>query len=387
MRIDSLKQTKKDMAKKERQIIRKGEKNIKNLQNQYKKRTQAIKTQGELNLIKQSAQNEQSLKSDLIRHENALEKLNKSLKEGRKAVETEKQFIKKKFQEAIEENQRKQQKKLLKQKEIFSKKIDQGEREARKIEGQLTQDRSEKLKDLNFETRSLIRDRNSRNSQALYRQRHNFERERIRSLDKFQERILLDKIFQQNKILSQKNEYDLKLKDLKNQFEFQKNLQKKQFHQDVQTADKDFKKKYTHILKNHRENILNLTQRTQNDLLKLKKSLADQKTPALQKKDDPFYHIKLLRPIIENHKDHYTVTLEVPEYEKEFVKVSGKERTIRITHSRRFEDGLKGENGSLNSYKKYESYGRVFTLKDLIDPTKIKQTYKDGIMTFSIMKR
>jgi HSP20 family protein len=83
--------------------------------------------------------------------------------------------------------------------------------------------------------------------------------------------------------------------------------------------------------------------------------------------------------------NEFMVKAEIPEVNKEDVKVSVDNGVLTIQGERKQEKEEKGKKfHRVERY--YGSFARSFTLPDNVDETKVKATFKDGMLTLQIPK-
>ena len=150
--------------------------------------------------------------------------------------------------------------------------------------------------------------------------------------------------------------------------------------------DQDFKIRYEKMSQDHTEILKTLSEKFEADVRKVVEKTSSEKKTIEEKSSDPFYRVETLKPkMVEDQKD-VTVSINVPEYEKENVILSAQGRSIKIAVARKFSDIVTGDDGSLNRATKSELYSREFNAKDLLNPREITQTYADGVLTYKIKK-
>lgn len=88
--------------------------------------------------------------------------------------------------------------------------------------------------------------------------------------------------------------------------------------------------------------------------------------------------------IIENEAE-FVVRMEIPEVNREDVKVTVDNGVLSIQGERRQEKEEKGKTFHLME-RQYGSFMRNFTLPDNVDPNRIKATFKGGLLTLQIQK-
>ena len=88
---------------------------------------------------------------------------------------------------------------------------------------------------------------------------------------------------------------------------------------------------------------------------------------------------------IRETKDGYRVELELPAVERKDVRIELQERTLRVSGERRFAD--EQEHGRLQrKERRYGKFARSFRLPADADPSAVRATAKDGVVTIDVAK-
>ncbi len=88
---------------------------------------------------------------------------------------------------------------------------------------------------------------------------------------------------------------------------------------------------------------------------------------------------------IEEVKDRFEITAELPGLKKDDVKIEVKDRVLTLTGEKKVENEGKDRNVYLYE-RAYGRFCRTFTLPDNVDDDKIEAEFKDGIMKINIPK-
>ena len=118
----------------------------------------------------------------------------------------------------------------------------------------------------------------------------------------------------------------------------------------------------------------------------IKEQQIDTKTVLNHRSQDPFYQMLDINPQIEDLGKEYLISVKVPEHEKEGILLTPSERKIRVSFSRRFEDRIPTSQG-FNQSGRNENSLQEFTVQDILDTTKVTQTYSDGVLMFKVAKK
>jgi len=148
----------------------------------------------------------------------------------------------------------------------------------------------------------------------------------------------------------------------------------------------DFKVRYENMVKEHEAILSQLKSNLETDMKKMVESSATQKKDISSKVGDSFYRIETLNPSVIESEKELTVSLKVPDYEKENVHLSVHGRDLKLTLNRRYTDIMEATDGSTNRSTRNELFSKEFTSRDILDPKHIGQKYDKGILTFKIQK-
>jgi HSP20 family molecular chaperone IbpA len=103
------------------------------------------------------------------------------------------------------------------------------------------------------------------------------------------------------------------------------------------------------------------------------------------KSADPFYHLTHTKAQVEETDSHYIVRADVPEHEKDNVKILVKDDKVIVNGQRRFEDRVKDENSQIAT-NSYQTYREIIPLEHPVREKHIHQSWKDGVLTLRIPK-
>jgi HSP20 family protein len=92
-------------------------------------------------------------------------------------------------------------------------------------------------------------------------------------------------------------------------------------------------------------------------------------------------------PLVDISEDEqqYLIKAELPEVNKEDVKVTAEAGALTIMGERRFEKEEKGRKYH-RIERAYGNFGRTFSLPDDVSPNKVTAEFKDGLLTVHLMK-
>lgn len=148
----------------------------------------------------------------------------------------------------------------------------------------------------------------------------------------------------------------------------------------------DFKVRYEKMVQEHEAILNNLKGHLEADMRNMVESISTQKRMIANKTEDPFYRVETLNPMMAETEKDITVSLKVPEYEKENVHLSVHGRDIKLTLTRKYTDSLESPDGSTNKSTRNELFSKEFMTKDILNPKQISQKYENGVLLFKIQK-
>lgn len=88
---------------------------------------------------------------------------------------------------------------------------------------------------------------------------------------------------------------------------------------------------------------------------------------------------------LEEHKDKYVAVLECPGLEKEDFDIEVSDDTIKVKAQRK-EESKKEEKDFAYHERSYSSFYRSFALPKQVDSSKVKASYKNGILSIELPK-
>jgi HSP20 family protein len=92
-------------------------------------------------------------------------------------------------------------------------------------------------------------------------------------------------------------------------------------------------------------------------------------------------------PVVDISEDdqEYRIKAELPEVNREDVKVTAESGTLTIMGERKFEKEEKGRKYH-RVERAYGSFGRSFSLPEDVSPAKVSAEFKDGVLTVHLVK-
>jgi HSP20 family molecular chaperone IbpA len=202
----------------------------------------------------------------------------------------------------------------------------------------------------------------------------------------------------QQKVLTDKSEYGKELSDMerdhagkliyeKSTFEKQLEMQRKLYAQLMLQEREGFDSKLKSIVNQQNETINNISEKTAKHINNVKQSASDQLAFYQTRSGDPFYQTGLLNPEVIEEPQNYVIKIKVPEHEKDNVILHGDNRELRLTLTRRTQEEVTMSDGSLNKSNRSEVFIKKIPVKDIVDTSRLKQNYQNGMLSFNVPKK
>jgi len=356
---------------------------VKKFQQEQLKNT---KHQGELDYQAAIEQNNQKLNLAQLDYESKLLSIKEKLDQSQNFIEAKEHQLKNDHHKKME--QEKNQHKI----EFLNIQDDNRESMARHKD---KMNRTiEKLEQESLDERKNIENKNQNQLSFLAT---TFEQKSIDEEKNFRNKLGVDlqihrDLLKQNQDQLKKSLYDTQnknkyLAEEKNKSMMEERAFQERFHKNLLTQKQnDFNTKYNQLT-TETEKILNDIEFKSNQIVNKAKSELSQKLNSLETKSkDPFYQIEKLEPQITEKLNHYEINLPVPKHEKEDVHLSINGRKIKLTYSKKFNEHVTDEFGSINRTSKGHLYSKELNVDHLLNPKNIGEKYSDGILSFKVAK-
>ena len=157
--------------------------------------------------------------------------------------------------------------------------------------------------------------------------------------------------------------------------------------QKKKTKQLNFETEYQKQYQDH-ENLINTLMKNKE---KIVKEFTDELTQkfeiGISKNEDDFYEFTTLEIDINEapEKDGYTISIPVKEHEANKIKMAGEGREIRVTMEREYKNTL-SENNETDMMSKVQTMTAKRNVEDILDPQTVSKQYKNGRLTFTILK-
>jgi DNA repair exonuclease SbcCD ATPase subunit len=354
--------------------------------NEHKKQVETEKINHHYKLADLRTQNEQKVLDELERKDKVLSDLNQRVDKTRDITDKEVQNLKQIHLNRIEEREKDFEEKFRKRKTDNNRTLEDQHEHLDKNMRKMNTDYSDRERNQIIDHKYKLREMSRRNQQEFEKMSTDFRKIRDSRSVKFQKALIKQREEQVKQLEEEKQKHIefMRIHQQRFQDEMSKLIQKQKQVKD--TTQKDFENDYKRLLTEQRTLIDTLDQQTKELVTKGKMDLSKEKVLLNSQSQDKFYSMNKLFPKYRDLGDSYDVYISVPEHEKNSVNIMTKNRMVRISLDRRYDETL--ENGPVtNSSKKIETITTNFEVPDILDPlSKVRKTYKEGFLVFNIKK-
>lgn len=272
--------------------------------------------------------------------------------------------------------------------------IEQAHQESRELIDQTR----ERIQQLRFETDQNINNRNYEAQQRLQQISNQNELEIARMNDHY-DRIKQETIKEhQNFLQNEQRQLDRELQEIERhkhntqnkdaQFSADYIRQRREYYQEkMNESDQHFQRRFQDLQNEQRQLLTRTLEEFSKQINDVINDYSQTKKSIETKQHDSFYKLTKLEPLLSDHGDHYILTLEVPEHEKDNVILNAYNRNIKLSLTRSHSEVLRNEEtNSVNRSKRSEVFIKEFPSEDILDPRGITQSYEEGLLHFKIMK-
>ncbi len=388
MSIDSINTNKqyKSINNQIKHKIQQRESELKRLDDYYDSKSANLRDEGLTKLYERRNQNNNALINASQTHQEKMENYSKSISDIQNKLNQEKQSLKSSQRDSIKglDND-------------FSLKIEKKYEDTNNYAKDIDNKNKNYLNSLNQQSNNDIRIAERENDHKIQIKSQEFERE-IKNAEKNYERELRRSMLEMEKensseisnnkatvhALHQKQELDR----VKQQQIHEKLVaQNKMFYDKlIKQNSKSFAQKIQTLQDDQQLLMSRIYKRFNTDIQEMLQAHSKIKNNMVSREDDSFYQVTEIHPKVQERENDYLISLEIPEYEKEFVNFNANLRKLTISLARRSNGSLEKENGDKLNSKKSEIIEKQFNVDQIIDPTKVTQNYSDGILTFKIAK-
>lgn len=368
----------------QRNLISSREKEINKLDKMYEERKAHERYNGEAELLDIRDHHEAEIAEQLVQKQERLSNIKTSFDESKRKLDQEQQLLSKNNQEKIQDLNT-----------VYENKYNDTFEKVNSIAADINTDTQDTIRRLETENLERI-------SQATFNNKIQADEKSIENDRKLMGQEKTHQIQQKSaeKSYARKNaelmmEHESELLNqnykLKSQRKELENIQTAEMqnmtaqHKDLLIQeDKSFKEKYQNISKEHQSILDRIKSKFTNQINSLINSQMKFKANIENKDENGFYSITALEPEIIKLDGAYQISLEVPEYEKENVRLTAQGRNLAITLTRKFSDSVQAEDGTRNQSSRSEVFSKKIPTEDLLNSKEVTQSYNDGVLTFNV---
>lgn len=365
----------------------KANKDLQKIQKRFNEAAKKIRAEGENRLdserVKQSVR--LARQADISR--DRLTELQNRTNTVRKKVETETTDFKKNQDALRYSYQIDNEQKIAQNEERFKEQLSDINENFSKTNERLNFETTTNLKRMKEQFDEQLQTQETKNLGELRNSQTDFRKKFTSQRDKFDKELINQSIQGAKRIEDVKREYQTKNDQIKTLNEDKIKKNRAFYKQTLLEMDKTFKAQFQKMNAEHQAFLKNQKESHEKEIAAIKNAQSKKKTFFVERATDPFYKSTTLTPIINEKEKGYEIKVKVPAHEMGMVRLTGDDREIILSSSRRFEERVTDESGSVSESKKYETMNRTFKVNDIIDESTIKQSYKDGVLTFTIAKK
>jgi HSP20 family molecular chaperone IbpA len=242
------------------------------------------------------------------------------------------------------------------------------------------------IQDLDFKSK-LRADSKSRENNINLKQQETTHSIQQKTTSDSYERRMAEAVSEHENKLSDQNHRQLVERKERDKFHTLEMKNKEVHHKELMKQENiSFKQKYDNMVKNHKSILDRVKERFNNQVNSIVKDQMQYKKNITQKGGDEFYKVSSLNPTITEDLTGYNLSIQVPDHEKENVRLTAQKRDITISLTRKFKDEVKEENGHVNKSKRSEVFTKNLQTQSILNSRSITQSYNDGVLTFRIAK-
>lgn len=350
----------------------------------HQKRVNDIKNQNEIELINIKSQFENKRAQEIKRNEEVLEKLKKNVEETKKVTSREIQNLQDTYQKRKDGIQQDFEDTYTNLKATNSLKLQDLNEEAKVDIQKLNRKVAFEKNEIESSARSEQRIAQNSYKTQIQSDKNNYFKEVVSQQDKFQEALLNQKKNNKKQLVTEERKHQ---KIIDNSQKQHLTMMEKLRNDSINKRDlklSHFEKEYNNLNDKNEKLLQKLIGKKEKIIHHLQKDLLYEYKLGLEKYNDPFYDFGKLDPIITTKDKSYEIAIPVPVEDSSHVSLKGEDRTLTLTFERRNDFSKDEDNGSLNTVKKFESYVSKIPVENIVNPSTLKKSFKDGMVVFNI---
>lgn len=374
----------KKLNKKLQNEIQSRQKEIKDVQAHYNIRLESKRNLNNEELSEQKEVHANELKKAIDEKNRKLSDIKANLEQNRKILDQEKQTLQTVHRENIDDIKIRQENQLQntlfkafdKQRELSDKVTSETE----KLNLEADQDiaiHNLKMKD-RIDRNEFSQDLKLRKSQQNFEVKTAVQDENFRQLQTQQETTHRNEM---NELLKEQQIEQMAREGI---YKGQMQRMKKQHSQNMKQTDESYKIALGKLIKNHQSAMDNMKSNFKKHMQQLQNELSTTKEQFVNKAQDQFYQIEKINPSYNRDNEFYYFSLEVPQHEKDLVKIQAQDRKVKISLSRTYENQVQDSVGSQHRAARSEVLSQEFDVKDILDGNQVDRMYKDNLLTFRV---
>ena len=370
----------------QQKLISSRQKEIEGLDTMYEAKKADERYNGEVELLDIRDRNQSEIAEQLTQKQERLSNIKASFDDSKKMLDQEREVLVSNHQDRIEDINSVNDNRYRSTFDEATIKADEVNTLTHNTISSLEHEADERVLQSTFETKLRSDEKSIENANKLEAQ------ERVHKLQqntatKSYERKTAESMMEHEKLLQ---DQDFKQISERKNMEIIHNrevLAKDEQHKDLLLQeDQNFQKKYESITKEHQSVLDRIKAKFGQQISTILNGQMKSKSSIEEKKDDAFYNITALDPQLIDLKDSYQIAIEVPDYEKENVRLTAQGRDLSISLTRKFSDSVVAEDGSRNKSSRSETFTKNLSTDQLLNSKQVTQSYNEGILTFNIAK-
>lgn len=370
------------------QLRRAREKEVAAVKDSYDSRVQDTQRDGEDRLYQTKVSNDNLLRDELLHQEKRLNDYKNDFSEQRKIMEIQQENIVEHNKRNLNDIELNHRDKMQERMEYVSDVASDIDTKTDSAIAQMTSDAQRTIKNSHYMTAKDLDSKYRYNEKKLREEDQRFMRERGQLTKDHAQAMFQEKVQSQEQLEKLKNQNMIRQAQENQIFNDKIELERKHFDEVMKTKRMAYQQKMDAMIKSHEMALEHVKSRHAGEIQSLLESQAKYRKALDSRSDDPFYNVTALAPRLEDKMKFYEIKMEVPPFEQQNVILSGHERMLKLSHSRRAETSVELPDGSTNKSKRSESFVKEFNVADIIDPDKIIRQYdpETRLLTFRIDK-
>lgn len=377
----------KRMDEANRRLVQNKEKQIENLEKNYNKKADTVRSIGEERLLALRDQLNQKQQAEMSSNEELLSKYKGQLAETQQQLEAQREQLTLAQKEQIKNQQ-------LNFSDMINSRQDELSEQTREINDRTNNQVHDVINESNYQVSDQNFKAKTRIDQAI-RDNDNKMRAQAR-ISEIKQKDEALKQYQESANVKLAHDRELGQQAIKSNTEFtqrEANFQKQLegqnsfYSQKLKDQHEAFKQKFANLTSEQETLVKSVTERFQKEVEGMVSSNAIKKRELASKLDDDFYHVSTIDPKLVETEKSYQISIPLPEHEKDGARLTAHDRVVRLNFTRNFEDQVQDDAGNTHKSKRSEIMSKEFKVDSIVESKKITQNYTDGVLTFVLPKK